>query len=94
MNVDFDTIVQRLDRIEASINSLLGARTSKEWYTTAEVARLLGRRPFTVREWCRLQRVHAQKSQGGRGIDAEWRISHAELTRIQNEGLLPFPTKY
>lgn len=60
----------------------------KECYTTAEAARLLGKRPYTVREWCRLKRVRAEKTWAGRGQDDEWRISHEELLRIQNEGLL------
>ena len=61
----------------------------KEYYTTQEVARRLGKRPYTVREWCRLGRVHGEKSHSGRGLDDEWRISHTELVRIENEGLLP-----
>lgn len=61
----------------------------KEYYTTQEVATLLKKRPYTVREWCRLGRVVGEKTYSGRGCDEEWRISHAELTRIQNEGLLP-----
>jgi hypothetical protein len=61
----------------------------KEYYTTQEVARRLNKRPYTVREWCRLGRVHGEKSHSGRGLDDEWRISHAELVRIENEGLLP-----
>lgn len=60
----------------------------KEYYTTQEVARILSKRPYTVREWCRLGRVHGEKAYSGRGLDEEWRISHTELVRIQNEGLL------
>lgn len=63
-------------------------RTVKEFYTTAEVAQILRRRPYTVREWCRLGRIHAEKAHSGRGLDDEWRVSHEELVRIQNEGLL------
>lgn len=63
-------------------------RTVKEFYTTAEVAQILGRRPYTVREWCRLGRIHADKAHAGRGLDEEWRVGHDELVRIQNEGLL------
>lgn len=60
----------------------------KDYYTTREVARIVDRSPYTVREWCRLGRVRGEKAFSGRGIDEEWRISHAELVRIQNEGLL------
>ena len=69
-------------------------RTVKEWYSTAEVATILGKAEFTVREWCRLGRVHAQKKRCGRGQSGEWIISHAELTRVRNEGLLPDPRPY
>lgn len=60
----------------------------KEYYTTLEVAHILRKKAYTVREWCRLGRVNAQKAFSGRGLDDEWRISHDELVRIQNEGLL------
>jgi hypothetical protein len=69
-------------------------RTVKDWYTTAEVAKLLSKAEFTVREWCRLGRVQAQKKRCGRGISSEWIISHEELTRIRNEGLLPEMNPY
>lgn len=93
----------RLERIEIQLLSLqevlkeihertLRASAVKEYYTTQEVAQILKKRPYTVREWCRLGRVHGEKSHSGRGLDEEWRISHAELTRIQNEGLLPQPS--
>jgi hypothetical protein len=76
--------------VELSDQSVRGALV-KEYYTTQEVALILKKRPYTVREWCRLGRVRGEKSHCGRGLDEEWRISHAELTRIQNEGLLPSP---
>ena len=61
----------------------------KDWYTVAEVAEILGKAEFTVREWCRLGRVYASKRACGRGTSQEWIIAHEELTRIRNEGLLP-----
>jgi hypothetical protein len=69
-------------------------RTIKDWYSPVEVAEILGKKPYTVREWCRLQRVKARKRPTGRGDADEWEISHAELERIKNNGLLPIPTKY
>ena len=43
----------------------------KDSYTTTEAAQILGKRPYTVREWCRLGRVRADKTFSGRGIDEE-----------------------
>ena len=83
----------RLDEIQQLLCSLSDRSPSpeviKEFYTTKEVARILGRKRYTVCEWCRLGRVNAKKTHAGRGQDDEWRISHVELVRIQNEGLLP-----
>lgn len=93
MSTEFD-ISERLERIETLLESLLEQRTVKDWYTTTEVARILGKAEFTVREWCRLGRVQAQKKKCGRGISSEWIISHEELTRVRNEGLLPDPHPY
>jgi hypothetical protein len=52
---------------------------------------ILGKAEFTVREWCRLGRIRAGKKTCGRGSASEWIVSHAELTRVRNEGLLPNP---
>ena len=89
-----DELLVRLAKIEALLASLVEQRTVKEWYSTAEVATILGKAEFTVREWCRLGRVHAQKKKSGRGVASEWIIGHAELTRVRNEGLLPDPRPY
>lgn len=83
----------RLDSIEAMVlqirELLLQRRPEKQWYTVAEVAKLLNRRPFTIREWCRLGRIYASKRDAGRGPSREWMIAREELERIENEGLLP-----
>jgi hypothetical protein len=70
---------------------LINQRRVQEFYSPGEAAALLGKAEFTVREWCRLGRVHAEKRRSGRGRSLEWVISHAELVRIQREGLLPQP---
>ncbi len=87
-------LTTRLARIEQALDLLVQQRTVKEWYSTAEVAELLGKAEFTVREWCRLGRVKAEKKKCGRGVASEWIISHEELTRVRNEGLLPEPNPY
>ena len=88
VNLDEEILV-RLERIERELQELVSQRVIKEYYTTSEVAQRLGRAEFTVREWCRLGRVWASKRECGRGNSKEWMISHEELMRIQNEGLLP-----
>jgi hypothetical protein len=82
-------ILERLARIESALESLVRERAVKEWYSTAEAAEILGKAEFTVREWCRTGRIHAQKRMSGRGPHASWVIAHAELERIRREGLLP-----
>ena len=80
---------ERLVHIESMLQELVARRTIKEYYSTTEVASQLSRAEFTVREWCRLGRVYAEKRLSGRGPSREWMISHEELQRIRNEGLLP-----
>ena len=94
MTTDQLDVAKRLDRIEQILQSLVEQRTFKEWYSTAEVAKLLDKAEFTVREWCRLGRIAAKKKNCGRGVAGEWIISHEELTRVRNEGLLPEPNPY
>jgi hypothetical protein len=93
------TIDERLDRIESSLSSLdriesllaslVEQKTVKEWYSVDEVASRMGKAAYTVREWCRHDRILAQKRSYKRGKSAEWMISHEELLRVQNQGLLP-----
>jgi hypothetical protein len=86
-------VVARLDRLDQKVGQLLDLlvrqRTIKDFYTTAEVAEIVGKAEFTVREYCRLGRIRGQKRACGRGKHPAWIISHAELVRFQNEGLLP-----
>jgi len=82
-------IDERLDRIERLLSTLVEQKSVKEWYSVEEVAGRLGKACFTVREWARQGRISAQKRSYKRGKSAEWMISHAELVRVQNEGLLP-----
>ncbi|WP_422927527.1 hypothetical protein [Singulisphaera sp. PoT] len=82
-------IEDTLRRMEAMLLVLVERQTVKDFYTTEEFARLAGRAEFTVREWCRLGRIHAQKRRSGRGAFPSWVVSHGELQRYQREGLLP-----
>ena len=86
-------VVARLDRLDAKLDELadllIRQRTVKDYYTTAEAAEITGKAEFTVREYCRLGRVRGEKLACGRGKHQAWVISHDELTRYRNEGLLP-----
>lgn len=84
-----EELFERLQRIEAKLELLVEQRTVQEWYDTRTVAEILGKSQYSVREWCRLGRVHARKRMCGRGNHPEWMISHEELERIKAEGLLP-----
>ena len=58
---DITMLVERLDRIEAAVTMIAGRQTIRDWYATDEFAQLVGKAEFTVREWCRLGRVQAEK---------------------------------
>ena len=79
---------ERLEKIESMLAVLVERQQVREFYSVDEFARQVGRSEFTVRGWCRLGRVHAQKKQSGRGPHAAWAISHVEFERFQHEGLL------
>ena len=91
--IELPEVVARLARLDEKVDRLLDLlvtqRTLKDRYTTAEVAEITGKAEFTVREYCRLGRVRAEKLACGRGKHQAWVISHEELTRFRNEGLLP-----
>lgn len=81
-------INDRLRWIEEALQTLLQQRVVQKWYSTSDLAKILGKAEFTVREWCRLRRIRAEKRPCGRGNSKEWMISHEELERVQSEGLL------
>ena len=82
------TFEERLEHIEAMLTQLVERQAVKDFYTPEEFARLVDREAFTVREWCRLARILANKKASGRGKYASWVIPHDELLRFQREGLL------
>lgn len=83
------TIDEKLDRIEAMLAVLVEGQQVREWYSTLEFARRVGKAEFTIREYCRQGRLRAEKRQSGRGRHLSWVISQAELDRYRRHGLLP-----
>lgn len=83
------SILEKLNKIESQLSDLIEERTVQEWYDTKAAGEILGRSAYSVREWCRLGRVRAEKRACGRGSAKEWMISNEELRRIRAEGLLP-----
>ena len=83
------TVEERLEKIESLLTALVEREQVREWYTTEEFARAVGKAEFTIREYCRLGRLKAEKRQSGRGAHPQWVISHAELERYRRHGLLP-----
>jgi hypothetical protein len=79
----------RLRSIDGLLQELVSQRTIKDYYSTAEVAKRVGRSEYQVREWCRAGRLHAVKRNTGRGRSKEWMVPHEELVRYENHGLLP-----
>jgi hypothetical protein len=45
-------LVTRLNRIEGMLAAPVERQVVKDWYDTEELARLVGKAEFTVREWC------------------------------------------
>lgn len=89
-NPELVVLLARIDeRITELRDLVVEQRSFKDRYSTAEAAQVVKRSEFTVREWCRLGRIRAEKRQCGRGRSQEWMINHEEMTRIRNEGLLP-----
>jgi hypothetical protein len=86
---EFQIVMERLTRMESILEKVLERQSVKDYYSTEEVGQLVAKAEFTVREWCRLGRIHAEKKGSGRGKFQAWVISHEELQRIQKEGLLP-----
>jgi Helix-turn-helix domain len=76
---DLDT---RVAKLQASFEE---SANRKEWYSVPEAAKELGKSEFTVREWCRLDRVNAHKRESGRSAKREWMISHQELEHFRFE---------
>ena len=82
------TVESRLEKIEQLLLALVEREQVREWYSTEQFARAIGKSEFSVRYWCRTGRLQARKKDSGRGAHTAWVIPHEELQRYQREGLL------
>ncbi len=90
MNDQIDVLValtERMTAIEERLKAIHLGQIEKDWYTTEEIAALMNRAPWTVREWARHGRIRAKKRSG----TDRWVVSKEELDRLMNNGLLPPP---
>lgn len=88
-----EQLAARLVLIEQKLDGLSDSPATPEplrdYYSIAEFAEAVGKSQYTVREWCRLQRINAEKCDTGRGDAKSWKVSRDELQRYRDHGLLP-----
>lgn len=85
-----DVMEKHLVTIEQQLASREREQTvPRQFYSVQEFAELVDKREYTVREWCRLCRIHAEKSDSGHGETTSWKIPAEELARYRDHGLLP-----
>lgn len=91
LTMDRDSVVEILDRLrrlEEKLDHVSVSSPTRSHYSASEVAEILGNSLGTVQKWCREGRIRCAKRAAGRGRAKEWSVTHEELVRIQNEGLL------
>ena len=86
-----DDDFRRIIRDElAAIVQVIGSRVQpKIWYTVAEFAERAEKAPYTVRQWCNVGKLNAERTDGGAGGQGEWRISHEEYERVPEGRVAP-----
>jgi hypothetical protein len=82
-----DAIADRLAALERTVTEVrqivTGQHTDKAWYTTGELADMLGRSQFTVQErWCNDGRIECHKDPD----TGKWRIPGHEVQRLRTGG--------
>ena len=83
---------EAVDSLLIEIQGMLAApKEVRECYTVEEVAAMVSKTPYTVREWCRHGRINAVKRSERRGGSELWSIPAEEVARYKNEGLLESP---
>jgi hypothetical protein len=78
-------IVKRLTALVRHAKKSAVQSKAQDRYTTEQVARLLEKKPRTAQKWCRDRQVNCIRLTR----DGTYRITHEEIKRIRNHGLLP-----
>ena len=77
------TLEERLEKIERLLCVLVERQQVQKWYSTQEFSRATGKAEFTIREYCRLGRLQAERKVSGRGPHRAYvRKSHRNLDGI------------
>src|SRR5689334_3657309 len=78
-------LVVEMRAMLAQIHSMPASpKAARESYTVEEIAEMLNKTPYTVREWCREGRINATKRSERRGGAELWNISAAEVARYRD----------
>ena len=86
----FEARITEMHTMLVQIHGMLAQpKETREWYSVEEVAALLSKSAYSVREWCRFGRINATKRSERRGGAELWSISAGEIARYKDEGLLP-----
>ena len=84
-------VLERLDRIESVLHQFVERRTVKEWYSPVEVAEILGKKPYTVREWCRLRRINAPRGSPAGAMLTSGKSRTRNWNASRTTAYFPFP---
>ncbi len=68
---------------------LLNQEPEKKWYTTGEVAEIMGVSRYTFQEWCNRDRIECEKDPD----TGKWRIPGREVQRLRKGGKRRPPEK-
>ncbi len=87
--VEWRSYRDELSALSSMVRQLLDRAIVKSHYSVEEFSGLVGKAEYTVRQWCNLGRINAEKSMTQSGSTTRWVISRAEYERYSREGLMP-----
>jgi hypothetical protein len=88
------SLLQRIDSLDSQLREILvsqkqifdmlsSQQVTKQWYTTSELAEIMGVKQYTVQErWCNKGRIECEKDPDS----GKWRIPGHEVRRLKNGG--------